>query len=54
VARFVANLGDGIRFEEALAAFAFGRETVIPITFDRILLVSACGDSPERWARTEA
>lgn len=116
VARFVASLGDGLGFEEALgasgcpsavahfltttwaaagatdeellAAFAFGRETVIPIMFDRILqeagavgdaellrhylvrhvqldgeshgemaeylLVTACGDSPERWARAEA
>ena len=77
----------GATDEELLAAFAFGRETVIPIMFDRILqeagalddaellrhylvrhvqldgdshsemaeylLVNACGDSAERWARAE-
>jgi hypothetical protein len=65
VSRFVANLGEGLGFEaalalsgcepavahflsttwsaarasdeELLAAFAFGRETVIPVMFDRIL-----------------
>jgi hypothetical protein len=115
VARFVADLGRGAGFEDALAAsgcppavshflsttwaavrasdeellaaFAFGRETVIPVMFDRILqdagalddagllrhylvrhvqldgdshsemaeylLVVACGDDPQRWARAE-
>lgn len=77
----------GASDEELVAAFAFGRETVIPVMFDRILseagalddaellrhylvrhvqldgdshsdmaeylLVSACGDHPERWARAE-
>lgn len=77
----------GASDEELVAAFAFGRETVIPVMFDRILseagalddaellrhylvrhvqldgdshsdmaeylLVSACGDNPERWARAE-
>ena len=77
----------GATDEELVAAFAFGRESVIPVMFGRILrdagalrdagllrhylvrhveldgdshsdmaeylLVSACGDDPERWERAE-
>ncbi len=89
VAHFLRTTWDAARAsdEELLAAFAFGRETVIPIMFDRILteagalgdagllrhyllrhvqldgdshsdmakylLVAACGDDPQRWARAE-
>jgi hypothetical protein len=89
VSRFLTTTwaAAGATDEELIAAFAFGRETVIPIMFDRILseagalgeagllkhylvrhvqldgeshgdmaeylLVSACGDDPDRWARAE-